>query len=103
VYEASQRLARHRGRPCKANEALVPVGPVTVHPKYSRENGIDTDKGDVGELADYELPASDTWSRQLRNARKPLGEQKYTRRAGRAAGRSIVAGKEIEYQRGGDG
>jgi hypothetical protein len=33
---------------------------------------------------------------------KPLGEQKYTRRAGRATGRSIAAGKEIEYQRGSD-
>ena len=55
------------------------------HQAYNwlKENKIDTDKGDAGELADYTLPAFDTWSRQLRNARKVLGEQKYTRRAGR--------------------
>ncbi len=69
---------------------------------WLKENGIDADKGDVGELADYRLPAFDTWGKQLRNARKPLGEQKYTRRGGRPTGRSIVAGKEIEYQRGCD-
>ena len=69
---------------------------------WLKENGIDANKGDVGELADYKLPAFDTWAKQLRKARKPLGEQKYTRRAGRATGRSIVAGKEIEYQRGSD-
>jgi len=69
---------------------------------WLEENGIDTSRGDVGELADYELPAFDTWAKQLRNARKPLGEQKYTRRGGRAAGKSIVAGKDVEYQRGSD-
>jgi len=66
--------------------------------EWLKENGIDTDKGDTGELADYELPVFDTWSRQLRKAREPLREQKYTRRAGRATGRSIVSGREIEYQ-----
>ncbi len=66
---------------------------------WLKEHGIDANKGDVGELADYELPAFDTWAKQLRNARNPLGEQKYTRRAGRAAGRSIVSGREIEQQR----
>ena len=71
--------------------------------EWLTENGIDTNKGDAGELADYSLPVFDTWSRQLRNARNPLGEQKYTRRAGRVAGRSIVKGDEIEYQRGDDG
>jgi hypothetical protein len=69
---------------------------------WLKEHRIDASKGDVGELADYGLPAFDTWGKQLRNARKPLGEQKYTRRGGRRAGRSIVAGKEIEYQRGSD-
>jgi len=64
------------------------------------ENGIDTEKGDLGELTDYKLPAFHTWSRQLRNGRQPLGEQKYTRRKGRAAGKSIVGGHKIEYQRG---
>ena len=69
---------------------------------WLKENGIDANKGDVGELADYELPDFPTWTRQLRNARNPLGEQKYTRRAGRDTGRSIVTAKEIEYQGGGD-
>ena len=39
---------------------------------WLRENGIDQGKGDVGELIDYKLPAFDTWSRQLRNARNLL-------------------------------
>ena len=62
---------------------------------WLKENGIDTSKGDIGELTGYKLPAFDTWSKQLRNARKPLGEQKYTRRTGRATGRSIVSEREI--------
>jgi hypothetical protein len=66
---------------------------------WLKENGIDTDKGDLGELTNYQLRAFPTWSRQLRNARNALGEQKYTRRAGRTAGRSIVSGREIEQQR----
>ena len=69
---------------------------------WLKKNGIDADKGDVGELSDYRLRAFGTWVRQLRKAREPLGEQKYTRRAGRDTGRSIVAGKEIESQRGSD-
>jgi phage terminase small subunit len=68
--------------------------------KWLKENGIDRDKDDTGELTDYELPSLETWSRQVRKARRALGEQKYNPRAGRAAGRSIVAGKKIEYQRG---
>ncbi len=63
---------------------------------WLKENGIETDKSDVGELADYDLRTFETWAKQLRNARKPLGEQKYTRRAGRGKGRSIVTGQEIE-------
>jgi hypothetical protein len=66
-----------------------------------KEEGIPTDKGDLGELADYELPIFATWSKQVRNARKPLDEQKYTCRGGRDAGRSIVLGRKIEYQKGG--
>jgi hypothetical protein len=62
---------------------------------WLKENEIDAGKGDVGELADYRLPAFDTWGKQLRNARKPLGEQKYTRRSGRHTSRSIVSGREI--------
>jgi hypothetical protein len=67
---------------------------------WLKENGIDSDKGDVGELGDYQLPAFDTWSRQLRFARNLLGEQKYTRRAGRKHGQSIAKGNQIEYQKG---
>ncbi len=62
------------------------------------DEGIPADKGDLGELKGYELPLFDTWSRQLRNARKALGEQKYTARSGRDTGRSIVSGDRIEYQ-----
>ena len=69
---------------------------------WLNEYEIDTDKGDVGELADYQLPAFVTWSKQVRNARKPLGEQKYTRRTGRPTGRSVVSEREIEYQKGND-
>ena len=70
--------------------------------KLLEDEGIPTDKGDLGELADYELPAFDTWSRQVRAARQPLGEQKYTPRAGRSTGRSVVSGRRIEYQNPGN-
>jgi hypothetical protein len=49
-----------------------------------------------GALADYLLPAFDTWARYLRVARKALGEQKYSPRAGRPTGKSIVRKNEIE-------
>ena len=49
-----------------------------------------------GELTDYHLPGFSTWSRQLREARKVLGESKYTRRAGRPTGKSIVRREDIE-------
>jgi hypothetical protein len=65
--------------------------------EWLTENGIDTDKGDLGELADYELPAFETWTRQIREARNALDEQKYTSRAGRE-GRSIVERNRVEYQ-----
>ncbi len=45
-------------------------------------------------LVGYNLPAFDTWSRQLRDARKYHGEQKHQPRAGRATGKSVV--KQIE-------
>jgi hypothetical protein len=62
------------------------------------EEGIPDDAGSRGELADYRLPAFETWVRQLRTARRALGEQKYNRRAGRPTGKSIVKGHEIEHQ-----
>ena len=42
------------------------------------------------------LPASDTWQRYVGGARKHLGQQKNTPRAGRDVGRSIVLSKNIE-------
>ncbi|NLX96660.1 MAG: hypothetical protein GXY83_10830 [Rhodopirellula sp.] len=51
-------------------------------------------------LRQYDLPCFATWSKQVRNARKALGEQKYTKRGGRALGKSIVSAREIDYQRG---
>jgi hypothetical protein len=54
------------------------------------EESIPTDQGDLGELTDYELPTKETWTRQVRNARYALGEQKYTPRAGRSIGGSVV-------------
>lgn len=66
--------------------------------KFLKEHGIDPDKDDTGELTDYEPRSLETWSRQVRKARHALGEQRYTRRGGRATGRSIVSGREIEYR-----
>jgi hypothetical protein len=69
--------------------------------EWLHEYGIDTEKGDVGELTDYELPGSlETFRRYLSTARKALGENKYTRRGGRKHGGSIVRSNQIEYQRG---
>jgi len=50
---------------------------------------------DLPELSAYKLPAFDTWSRYLRDARKARGEQKYSPRAGREGGSSIARHDEI--------
>src|SRR5262249_15799719 len=64
---------------------------------YLREHGVPQDVGDVGELADYEPPgAFSTFTRRLSEARKALGESKYTRRKGRPHGKSIVRQDEID-------
>jgi hypothetical protein len=63
--------------------------------KLLDEEGIPEGAGSRGELTDYKLPAFDTWSRQLREARKALGEQKYSPRRGRSHGMSIVKSVEI--------
>lgn len=63
---------------------------------YIKEYGLPDNAGDLGELSDYNLPAFDTWTRYLRDARQPLGEQKYNRRAKRPKGRSITTEDEIE-------
>ena len=63
---------------------------------WLKEQGIDPDKGDLGELTDYELPESfETFKRYVVTARNGLGESKYTRRAGRT-GRSIAPKSAIE-------
>ncbi len=62
---------------------------------WLKENGFPDDGGDQGELTDYTLPAFDTWNRQVRAARKALGEQKNDRRAGRTTGRSIVSADKL--------
>jgi hypothetical protein len=62
------------------------------------EEGIPEGVGDRAVLTDYHLPDFVTWSRQLRTARAKLQEQKYTRRAGRPHGSSIVRGDQIEQQ-----
>jgi hypothetical protein len=59
------------------------------------EDGLPDDGGDLGSLADYDLPAFDTWTRQLRGARKKLGKQKNIPRAGKAMGKSIVRVDQI--------
>jgi hypothetical protein len=61
--------------------------------KVLKEEGIPEG---IPELADYRLPAKDTWCRYLRTARKALEEQKYTRRRGRPHGKSIVRQHQIE-------
>jgi len=62
---------------------------------WLREHGIDPAEEESGELADYKLPAFDTWSRHLRTARKAVGEQKYTPRRARPTGHSSVRSGQI--------
>jgi hypothetical protein len=47
--------------------------------EWLKENRLE----DVGTLADYKLPSYDTWSRNLRGARKALREQQYVPRKDR--------------------
>lgn len=55
------------------------------------------------ELAGYELPPNPaTWESQARAVRRVLSEQKYTRRAGRPHGGSVVKSDQIEHLRGRD-
>ena len=61
-----------------------------------KDEGIPDRQGETGDLTGYDLPAFLTWARQLRSARKALGEQKYKRRARRVHGKSIVNSDEIE-------
>ncbi|MDY0165273.1 MAG: hypothetical protein RBS80_01935 [Thermoguttaceae bacterium] len=68
--------------------------------EYLREHGIDDEKGDAGELAEWRLPSFDTFARNLRTARAYFGERKYTPRNAKAlpTGRSIVKADEIEHR-----
>jgi len=54
------------------------------------DDGIDED-----EQAGYSLPSFATWSRYLRKARSRLGEQKHSRLASRATGKTVVRRDEI--------
>lgn len=61
-----------------------------------REEGLPEGQGEAGELEEYELPTLDTWTRQLRTARRALGEQKYRRRGRPPIGGSIVSSRDVE-------
>lgn len=63
--------------------------------KLLREEGFPDDDPRFGELGDYEPGAFETWSRYLREARKLLGEQKYTPRVGRVTGKSAVRRDQV--------
>jgi len=70
---------------------------------WLRENGIDQERCDP-QLTDYKVPKPPgNFQRYLCFALHALGENKYTPRAGRAAGSSVVKDDKIEYQRGDDG
>ncbi|MGA2064184.1 MAG: hypothetical protein ABSG86_04415 [Thermoguttaceae bacterium] len=87
AYLAYQYVETANGRRMEDREAY----------EWLREYGIDQGKGDLGELTDYQLPdAFDTFRRYVTDARKPLGESKYTRREGRKHGGSVARQDEIE-------
>jgi len=72
---------------------------------WLEQNGFPDEKDSpqlAAEFAGYRLPAFDTWSRQVRNARNVLNGQKHRSRTAREAGRSIARGRDIERQRGAD-
>ena len=62
---------------------------------WLKEYGISAEKYESTELAEYQLPAFGTWSRYLREARNALDKSKYTKRAGRPHGKSIVHPDEL--------
>jgi hypothetical protein len=69
--------------------------------QWLSDNGLPDEK-DSPELAkalgNYKLPTLATWSKQLRNARLALREQKHTRRAGRSPGGSVVPASDLDSQ-----
>ena len=69
--------------------------------QWLTDNGLPEERDSpelARELAGYKLPTLATWSKQVRNARKVLGEQKRSQRAGRVTGRSIIQGRELDHQ-----
>jgi hypothetical protein len=62
--------------------------------EYLQEYGIDTRHGDAGELADYDLPGLQSFSQYLTNARRAVGESKYSPRGGRR-GRSTAPKNDL--------
>ena len=87
AYLAFQYAETMRGRRLEDREAY----------DWLKENGIDPEKGDLGELTDYQLPDSfETFKRYVVKARGALGESKYTGRAGRKHGKSVVWKNQIE-------
>jgi hypothetical protein len=85
AYMAFQHAESCAGKSLKDKEAY----------EILHENGVSPDKGDLGELEGYKLPGYDTWARYVREARKALGEQKYSRRAGRPLTTSIARPSDI--------
>jgi hypothetical protein len=63
-----------------------------------REEGMPGEAEGGERLTGYCLPAFTTWARQLRDARRALGEQKNTSRRGRSIGKSIQRESQIERQ-----
>jgi hypothetical protein len=84
--------------------AEMKLGATTDQQAYQwlSDNGLPDEK-DSPELAKtlvgYTLPTFATWSKQLRNARRALGEQKHGRRAGRTpGGASVVHASDLDSQ-----
>jgi hypothetical protein len=73
--------------------------------KWLSDNGLPDEKDSpelAKALAGYRLPSFPTWSKQVRNARRALGEQKHTRRTGRSPGGSVLPASELDSQRAPD-
>jgi hypothetical protein len=64
--------------------------------RWRKGNGI---PDEAGELADRKLPDFSKFTRYLSTARNKLTENRYTRRAGRPSGKSIMRQRDIEPQK----
>ena len=67
---------------------------------WLRDTGLPDERDEpqlAGEFEGYQLPPFPTWSRYVRCARKTLGQQKYSRRAGRSTGRTVLPERETEF------